>query len=94
MRWPFLEGFHYYLAGEMALVFNEVVCGCYSVLAHCSRFSIPGLKKPLDSHGHTMNPFTPSIYPSVMRLRECLGSHFLANIEQYFGGRRVEGCYS
>lgn len=89
-------GFHYYPAGEMALVFNEVVCGFYSVLAHGSRFSIPCLKKPLDSHGHTMNPFTPSIYPSVMRLRECLGSGSLANIEQYFGGggRRVEGCYS
>lgn len=46
-----MEGFHYYLAREMALVFNEVVCGFYSVLAHCSRFSIPGFKKSLDSHG-------------------------------------------
>lgn len=89
-----MEGFHYYLAGELALVSNEVVCGFYSVLAHGSRFSVPCLKKPLDSHGHTMNPFTSSIYPSVMRLRECLGSGSLANIEQYFGGRRVEGCYS
>lgn len=33
-----MEGFHFYLALEMALIFNEVVCGFYSVLiSHTSQ---------------------------------------------------------
>lgn len=92
MRWPFLAGFHSFLALEMALLSSEVLCGFYSVLISSHTFSVPGFKKPLDSHGHAMDLFTLSIYPSVMRRRERLGGRFLPNIEQYWG--RVEGCYS
>lgn len=55
MRWVFIEDVHFPPTWEMALTFNEVVCGFHGMLIS---YTIPGLKdiKLLRVHNEFLCP--------------------------------------